>query len=421
MNAQGGPGPGTARARRILETTIQGAQVNDRVELVERLSAARRLLDDPTLPGRSGQDRTSLPGPAADGRVSVLHTVGQEVLRAVDTLEADLRARRAMLADPARAARLQAELQQARDRSERFQGRSREWSQVLLEGFAAVNSDVEFDLRTRVRTVVGDAEKAIDEGDPAKNWNEFDNWLRSRLAEEAAASFAVLRTGTRRIAAQVAALLQLSGPEAIHPLPVAPPEGLLADLPRQDPSTGTSTPAPTRMMAVLMPAYGGIMMTLVPARFLGLELPGWLIAVCALLGALGLGGAALSGERKRQLDRRRSQAKAVVRSYTEWFLSTVGKQARDTSRAVQQDLRRGCAARTTTIAASFSAAVEQARRDADAASRVDEGLADIADDLGSLEKLRREARSLVTAAPDGVAASSGESGPSRSRDLYLIG
>jgi hypothetical protein len=95
-----------------------------------------------------------------------------------------------------------------------------------------------------------------------------------------------------------------------------------------------------------MSGYGGLMMALVLPRFAGIDLPVWAVVGGALLAAVLMGAAALSGERKRHLDARRTRAKALVRHCADGFLLGAGKYTRDTIRAAQQQLRDECAART---------------------------------------------------------------------------
>ncbi len=95
-----------------------------------------------------------------------------------------------------------------------------------------------------------------------------------------------------------------------------------------------------------MSAYGGLMMALILPRFAGIELPMWVVIGGAVTAALLLGGATLAGERRRQLEARRTRAKSLVRHCADGFLLGAGKYTRDTLRGAQQQLRDECAART---------------------------------------------------------------------------
>jgi hypothetical protein len=126
--------------------------------------------------------------------------------------------------------------------------------------------------------------------------------------------------------------------------PAAVPD-LFANQPTRDVPTGIRLPLATRSRSLVMSGYGGLMMALILPRFAGVQLPVWVIVGGALCAALLLGGAALSGDRKRQLETRRTRAKSLVRHCADGFLLVAGKHTRDTLRRAQQQLRDECAAR----------------------------------------------------------------------------
>jgi len=370
-------------ARDLVEETMQGAEVNDRPDLLSRLRAAA----------------AALAAPSAEAHPDPVRFAAAQALRALNSLEADLRARRAMLADPGRAARLRAELADAQARHERFSAATREWQYVLGDGFASVTADAEFHLRTRVRAVLTTAEAALLSGDPAKNREAFQAWLHERLATEAAATYRRLLTGAERVAAAVATHLDLPAPHRLGTPALTPPRRLVAELPTREPAPHNRAPVPARLLTVLMPAYGGIMMTLVLSRVLGLALPGWFIGGCAVVGALTLGGAALSGERGRQRDQRRTEASAAVRLLVEEYQLVLAKQLRDGARELQQELRRVTTETVTRTGGALGGELEAAKANADIVRDASAELGNITEDLGNLNDLRARARALLGPLP----------------------
>jgi hypothetical protein len=399
MNATEGPGPGAdiASARDLVALTLQGAEANERPDLISRLSAARH----------------ALVGPSPKSRQAAVRAAAGEAERALESLEIDLRCRRAMLSDPGRMVWLRAEQDRARDRLEDFQARSREWPMVLGEGCADIHSNLECHVLARVRGVLTEADEAIAALDPAKNRDRLDSWLCQRLAAEAGTTYTLLHNGARRVAAQLADQLDLPDPPANAALPVTPPDQLVADLPGREPSTAAPSSLPVRMLTVVMPTYGGLMMALVLPQFAGLALPGWLIAVCAVLGALSMGGAAVMVERQRQLDRRRSEANAVVRATVEQFQLALIQQTRDALRVLQRDLRRATTAAVNKRTSDLTATLNTARTAAETAHRASAALSDIGDDLNSVNELRHRARSLLHPHPQAPA-------PIRERTLKAV-
>lgn len=370
-----------AEARAIIELCIQGSEANDRDDLIRKLTTVRTAL-------------ARHPGPAT------VRDSASECIRALESLKIDLRTRRTTLADPGRAARLRAELDRARNHFEDFQTRSREWPQLLGEGFSAMSSDAEFALRTRARQVIAEGEESIEANDPKKNGEAFDGWLRHRLAIEADDVYALLLERSRRVAAQLGEQLD-APPPRIESIPVAAPDRLVGELQARPASGGGNSPAGTKVLGILMPTYGGVMMAIVLSRFLGLNMPGWVIAVCAVVGAVGLGGAALSGERKRQLDRRRGDAKSTLRGMIDEYQMAMSKQIRDATRLMQGDLRKAATAVVNTRASEFTDQLDAAREAADTARNASADLSDISDDLESVAELQARARRLIDTPPEG--------------------
>ncbi len=217
------------------------------------------------------------------------------------------------------------------------------WQPVLTDGMAAASSDVDFDLRRRVRTVIADAEGVVEASDPTRDWNDLEAWLRARLSYEATQTFALLADRTAEV---TAALERELGAEPLpRPAPADLPD-LLDHLPPREAPRGVRRPLATRGRSLVMSGYGGLMMALILPRFAGVQLPAWVIVAGALATALLLGGATLSGERKRHLETSRTRAKSRVRHYADDFLLVTVKQTKDTLRATHQHLRNECTKRT---------------------------------------------------------------------------
>jgi hypothetical protein len=134
--------------------------------------------------------------------------------------------------------------------------------------------------------------------------------------------------------------------------------------------------------------------TLLVTRLLGVHLPGWLIGACAVVAALCLAGAKATGERKRQLDRRRADATRAVRSTVEEFRFTLTKHIRDTLLATQLDLRRATTAAVALRGRAMAEELDRVRGAAETANRAPAELAALARDLESLAELRERALDL---------------------------
>ena len=375
MTASATPGPDpVAGALDLLGDALEGARSNERPDLLRRLDAARSTL-------------AGTPHPAA---VRDAAAVAQHAL---DSLEVDLRSRRAALADPDRANRVWAELGRTRQVQEEFRGRLGTWAQLLTEGFASVHSDVEFRLLTGMRAAAAESDQVVVDTDGRGGAEQLDAWVAQRVASEAAGIRALLHAGARRVAARLAEHLQLPADPVVPPVP----ELVLPDLrPSARPSLA---PAPrrgaARLLTVGMPTYGGLMMGFILPRVLELALPQPLLLGLAALAAGAMGASAVAVERHQRREMRRNATRMTVRGAIDDASVALSKHVRDALRGIQQQVRdstsaaaaeraRGLDQRYRTVAAAAEAA-----RDAGAAIR------DIDADLAEIGRLRARARALV--------------------------
>jgi hypothetical protein len=340
--------------------------------------------------------RLVLEGAAANGRPDLAHRlraagpaeVPETIVRALESLEVDLRSRRAALVEPGRGARLDAESRPAERRRREFEEHAAKWPRLLGDALSAVDSDFEYALQMRLRSLVEEGTTRIESG--GRPGAESGVWLRERLAAEAGELQEMMRSATTAVAERVATTLGLTVPSPAVPIVLGPP----AD-PGRRPARSDRQPLASRLLGVVMPTYSGMMIALVLPRFFDLVLPIWLIVTVAALGALTLGGAALAGERQRQAGRRNAEAIGELRSAADAFRMTLSKQGRDVVRAVEQELHAtvGEAVRQRTRRLSAEAA---AMRDRAAECRnPEQALKDIETDLESVRELRSRARKLV--------------------------
>ena len=112
-----------------------------------------------------------------------------DVVTITGQLATGMRAELAACENPERTHRLVAELEQARQRAADLTDRSARWHQVLNDGIADLNADVDYDLRDRMRTIVREAETLLEGADPAKIWDQFAGQVEDRAAATVAANF----------------------------------------------------------------------------------------------------------------------------------------------------------------------------------------------------------------------------------------
>ena len=261
----------------------------------------------------------------------------------------------------------------------------------MADAFADVQSDLDHDLRARLREVTAAAESSIDEIDPADGWDELERWLRERTAGEVSGHYEELVGRMNDVLERVAVAFGddadavLAGFEAIAPGAGDGKAGTVS-VSVEHPSLVSQT------LSLLRSSYGAVAMF----GFFG-NLAGIALATPAMLVVgIVLGGKALREERTRQLAQRRAQGKAAVRRYLDEISFAVTKESRDGLRLAQRQLRDHLTDRAAELDRTASSALVSAR----AATEVEAGerttrLAQIYAELDRLTRLRAKAADLV--------------------------
>ena len=366
-------------AYELLEHTLAGARANDRPDLVRRLLAVQEELD-------ALADR--------DGEAKAVEIAAREALRALDSLEADLGSRRAMLADPAHAPRLRAELASIKARSEQLAATAGNWRPLLDRSAASGSANLEFHLRARIAAVLAEAEQTINRADPGNGREQLNGWLRHQLVREADATYRLLHADVSGVAGQVAGQLGLRAAHRVPAPRVVAPDLLVDALPYRPPAT-TAAPGPARLLSVLIPGFAVLAAALVAVYLLGVTLPVWLLIAVGGVGALAVTGVAVSGERKRRLARRRADALGVVRSIVGEFGVALGRQTHNAVGGLHQELRRATAASVVARFAAVAEELDAIQGAAETAARGPAELAAISEDLDALTDLRGRAARLL--------------------------
>jgi Dynamin family len=317
-----------------------------------------------------------------------------DVVTITAQLATGMRAELAACEDPGQAARLVAELEQARQRADDLRDRGARWAQVLNDGIADLYADVDHDLRDRMRVVVREAEKVLDDADPGKIWDQFAAQMEEQAAAAVSANFLWATERARWLAAQVADLFEEDSARALPQLRTARaamPE-MIADLEqpgREKFGVGQ------RAFVGLRGGYIGTLMAGMASTFIGLSLLNPFSAAAGLL----MGGKMVRDESRRLLDRRRMEAKNTVRRYVDDVSFQVGKQSRDMLRYMQRDLRDHFMARSDELVRSAQEsliATERALQTGEAERQ--QRIADLYAELERIAALEHEGQALALAA-----------------------
>jgi hypothetical protein len=252
-----------------------------------------------------------------------------------DHLAMAVRSELAVLEDPAGKATLLQELETARGAVEDLRRRSARWQQVLNDGVTDLMADIDYDLRDRSRVVTREAEEAIEAGDPGALWHEISEWLEQRIAGAVTDSFVWAEQRSQWLADQVVEQFARDGGAALPELSIGnPTEALSAVVEMPDLDSGRLR-LRERLLIGVRGSYSGVLMTGLVTSLAGLAL----INPVSLAAGVLLGRKAYRDDRELRLQRRRNEAKALVRRHLDEVVFQVGKQLKDRLRVVQRTLR----------------------------------------------------------------------------------
>ena len=317
-----------------------------------------------------------------------------DVVTITGQLATSMRAELAACEDPERTHRLVAELEQARQRAADLRDRSARWHQVLNDGIADLNADVDYDLRDRTRAIVREAETLLEGADPAKIWDQFAGQVQDQAAAAVAANFLWASQRARWLAAQVADLFAEDGAHLLPQLRTAS-AGVPETIAEMDRPGGEKFGVGQKAFIGLRGGYMGTLMAGMYSTFMGLTLLNPFSAAAGLL----MGGKMMRDEGRRLLDRRRMEAKNTVRRYVDDVSFQVGKQSRDMLRYMQRELRDYFVARSEELVRSAEESLIAAERAMQAGeAERQQRIADLQAELERIAALEHEGQALALAA-----------------------
>ncbi|MEM9745557.1 MAG: dynamin family protein [Actinomycetota bacterium] len=318
-------------------------------------------------------------------------TAALDVVAVCNQLESQFRSEREALADPERAQAIVDELKETKARTEALRGQAGKWNQTLNDGIADLVADVEHDFRVRVRSMLKEADAAIENSDPADTWTEFEPWLYQRVAADVLVNYTYLRDAATSLSELVAQHFHDASGGVLDRLSVHNP------MPLMSASTVAATVDTDRMglgasgFTMLRGGYMGVLMMTMMGSMVGIA-----VGPVALGVGMILGRKTLREEKARQLATRRAQAKNTIRKYADDVAFHVNKDSRDTLRRVQRQLRDHYATRAEELHRSTSEALAAANAAAKKLESERVGrLKDIDAELGRIDALRDRAVALA--------------------------
>jgi GTPase Era involved in 16S rRNA processing len=261
-------------------------------------------------------------------------SVAQDLLSVTEHLSLALQSELSALSDPASSAARIAELEAAKQRTDDLRRRSARWQITLNDGIGDLISDMEHDLRDRMRAIQRDADQAIEQGDPGPVWEQMVEWMEQRIASGISDTFIWTNERARWLSERVAE--HFAQDEV--PLPVLHVDNTdevldsVEIVPLLDP--GVLGPM-EKMFIGLRGSYGGVLMIGLVTTIVGLSL----INPFSIAAGVVIGRKAYREDKEARLKRRQAEGRALVRRQLDDVVFQVGKQLKDRLRFVQRATR----------------------------------------------------------------------------------
>jgi hypothetical protein len=251
-------------------------------------------------------------------------------------------------------------------RSENLASGSASWQTVLADGIQDLTTDIDHDLRERLRAMLRRGEALLDAGDPKDTWQDFGAWAAREATSAAVDNLFVLVSSTEQLVRDVAERFDLEYESLDLDLPA--PATSLANVTALDVRfeqskarqlLGAFTAARVTYGGAAI-TYGGVVMFGAFGSLLGLALA----APVGLAVGVTVGRKLMRDERERQVQYRRAQAKQELRRYIDEAAFVVGKDSRDAVRRTQRFLRDEFAAHAAMAQRSSALALDAVRQTA---------------------------------------------------------
>ncbi len=244
-------------------------------------------------------------------------------------LLAALRAEREALANPKSAVQLLNELNEAKHRLASLRRSGARWTTILGDGITDLNQEIDRHLKTSSRDLIEHLDARLGEVDPAVEWEAASQDLQVSVAELGRHVFDRIRSGTEVLTDRVAAELSEAGLNTpVIETANGTDLGPLWDSSDRSLAADKAKPLGTGIGALRGTSSGVVLMG-VMANLAGVAIA---TPVAISVGLL-FGAKHVIDERKRNVERRRQQARAIVRDYLSHAQTELAIESR---RAVQE-------------------------------------------------------------------------------------
>jgi hypothetical protein len=279
----------------------------------------------------------------------------------LDQLLAPLVSERDVLENPDRGEQLLAEYGEAQRLSEQLQTQAARWQVTLNDGIGDLNATVDHDLRAATRSIIAEGEAAIDAGDPADFWQEFQADVYAKMSAGIIENFSLLTNEVSSLVQTVESHFAVAEEELSESFDFAAPVTQLRSLEIDDSNVKLDREGiVSKGFSGLKGGYTGVLMLTFGGGLIGLGAV--VLAPVGIMAGVLMGKKVLKTERERVLLTSRQQAKQALRKYVDEVLFQVGKESRDALRDVQKELRDLFTARATELSRSTKEAVTRTQQ-----------------------------------------------------------
>lgn len=310
----------------------------------------------------------------------------------------------AALRDPETAAAAVAGLQRAQAAAAQMQTTSALWQQTLADGIGDLASDIDHDLRDRLRAVTREAEKAVEEGDPGKDWPQLSDWLADQIGLAVGDNFVWAQQRTVWLAQRVADHFAAAGEVVLPDLDISDLDGVFDTVTELSDLESGRIGIGQKMLIGMRGSYGGVLMFGLLTTVVGLTL----INPISVGAGVLLGTKAYRDEKEGRIEGRRAKARQAIGKFTDDVSFQVGKESRDRLRHTQRALRDHFTAVADQTARSVNDSLRSAQEAASAQSaHRTTRMAELEAQLHAVGALRTVANQLEPA-PGAIAAERSE-------------
>lgn len=219
--------------------------------------------------------------------------------------------------------------------AKRLSQHSSRWQQTLSDGAMDLISDIEFDLRDRLRTVSREAEQLIDSSDPGEVWDDIGTWLAESVTQAVSDNFVWTHQRSVHLAEVVAEHFSLEGHAAVPTLSISGADHVLNAISGLEVLNSGRLTLGQKLMIGMKGSYGGVLMFGLMTTLAGMAL----VNPISIAAGLIMGGFSYRQEADQRLEQRRAAAKTATRKLIDESIFQVSKESRDHMGQVKRTLR----------------------------------------------------------------------------------